>query len=130
VCAGSHREGYGVKIAKRGPVLAGASGNYVFALKFLDWFRDGLPLLAPRMAKDANNYATGVLFLPDDRILSFNDDGWTAVGTRFYAIGSGCEYAYGAMAMGATAEEAVRAAMRFDIYTGGEIQVMKSGGRD
>ncbi|MBB1614517.1 proteasome subunit beta [Pseudomonas sp. UMC65] len=38
------------------------------------------------------------------------------------AIGSGSAYALAAMDMGASAEEAVRAAMRRDIYTGGKIR--------
>lgn len=38
------------------------------------------------------------------------------------AIGSGSAYALAAMDMGASAEEAVRAAMKRDIYTGGMIR--------
>lgn len=38
------------------------------------------------------------------------------------AIGSGAPYALAAMDMGASAEEAVRAAMKRDIYTGGTIR--------
>ena len=37
------------------------------------------------------------------------------------AIGSGAAYALAAMDMGASAEEAVRAAMKRDIYTGGKV---------
>jgi ATP-dependent protease HslVU (ClpYQ) peptidase subunit len=40
------------------------------------------------------------------------------------AIGSGAPYALAAMDMGASAEEAVRAAMKRDIYTGGEVHVL------
>ena len=36
----------------------------------------------------------------------------------FFAFGSGAPYALGAMAMGATAREAVEVASRFDIYCG------------
>lgn len=43
------------------------------------------------------------------------------------AIGSGSPYAMAAMDMGATAEEAVRAAMKRDIYTGGEVHVLVLG---
>lgn len=38
------------------------------------------------------------------------------------AIGSGSPYALAAMDMGASAEEAVRAAMKRDIYTGGQVR--------
>lgn len=40
----------------------------------------------------------------------------------FYAIGSGSDFAMGAMAMGADAKEAVRVAAKFDPYTGGAIK--------
>lgn len=40
------------------------------------------------------------------------------------AIGSGAPYALAAMDMGASAEDAVRAAMKRDIYTGGNIRTI------
>ena len=44
------------------------------------------------------------------------------------AIGSGSPYALAAMDMGASAEDAVRAAMKRDIYTGGRVRVLRIGG--
>lgn len=43
------------------------------------------------------------------------------------AIGSGAPYAIAAMDMGASAEDAVRAAMKRDIYTGGTIRTVIIG---
>jgi len=43
------------------------------------------------------------------------------------AIGSGAPYALAAMDMGASAEDAVRAAMKRDIYTGGTIRTLIIG---
>ena len=40
------------------------------------------------------------------------------------AIGSGAPYALAAMDMGASAEDAVRAAMKRDIYTGGAVRTV------
>jgi hypothetical protein len=40
------------------------------------------------------------------------------------AIGSGAQYAIAAMDMGASAEDAVRAAMKRDIYTGGLVRTL------
>ena len=40
------------------------------------------------------------------------------------AIGSGAQYAIAAMDMGASAAEAVRAAMKRDIYTGGKVTTL------
>ena len=44
------------------------------------------------------------------------------------AIGRGAAYALAAMDMGASAEGAVRAAMKRDIYTGGEIRLFRLTG--
>ena len=41
------------------------------------------------------------------------------------AIGSGSAYALAAMDMGASAEYAVKAAMKRDIYTGGEVRLFR-----
>ena len=41
-----------------------------------------------------------------------------------YALGTGNEYALGALKAGASAEEAVRIACEIDIHSGGEIQVV------
>lgn len=45
----------------------------------------------------------------------------------YYAIGSGAEYALGAMAHGATAREAVEAAAQLDVWTGAPIQFIDTG---
>jgi hypothetical protein len=45
----------------------------------------------------------------------------------FAAFGAGAEVAYGALEVGASAEEAVKAAARRSITTGGLIQVEKAG---
>lgn len=44
---------------------------------------------------------------------------------EFRAIGSGREYAMGAMAAGCSAKEAVKVAATLDIYTGGKIRTHK-----
>lgn len=47
--------------------------------------------------------------------------------TDYISIGSGSAYAYGAMDTGATAEEAVRAAIKRDPISGGRVQVERLG---
>lgn len=47
------------------------------------------------------------------------------VNMPFFAIGSGSDYAMGAMAAGATAEQAIEIASRFDKDTGGGIDTME-----
>lgn len=43
----------------------------------------------------------------------------------FIAIGSGAKVAMAAMEMGASATEAIRIAMKYDVYTGGRIRKIK-----
>jgi len=43
---------------------------------------------------------------------------------EFYAIGSGAKYALGAIFAGATAVEAVEAAIRFDPHCGGDVRTL------
>lgn len=47
---------------------------------------------------------------------------WFDICGEFIADGSGREYALGAFEMGATAEEAIRAAAKYDPATGGDIE--------
>lgn len=49
----------------------------------------------------------------------------TPIEGKFFAVGSGADYAMGAMAMGASAEEAVRIAARYDLNTGGGLTVVE-----
>lgn len=46
---------------------------------------------------------------------------WLHITAPFIALNSGSPYAYGALFQGATAKQAVEAACRFDVYSGGEI---------
>ena len=52
-------------------------------------------------------------------VWTFSHEGnWAKIGVEQWAIGSGADYALGAMAYGATALEAARIAARLDINTG------------
>jgi hypothetical protein len=44
---------------------------------------------------------------------------------KYYAVGSGSSYALGALDVGASAREAMRAAVKRDIMTGGKIRITK-----
>jgi hypothetical protein len=45
--------------------------------------------------------------------------------TGVYATGSGGQLALGALAMGATPEEAIKVASKYDAYTGHGVQVWR-----
>ena len=75
----------------------------------------------PDMEKDA----TAIVVHPDGRVeLHFgrHPDEAFEEQAEFYAIGSGAELALGAMAVGASAVDAVHAAIRFDTCSGGDVK--------
>ncbi len=63
--------------------------------------------------------------MPNGDILFWGGKVWEKIDTPFIAIGSGKKFAYGAMQVGATAREAVRAACKLEKHTGGPVHVVK-----
>lgn len=124
VTINTHRDGYTLKIAKKGPFLAAATGTLARAQAFMDWFRGGLVGHPPPMG-DGETRATGHIFMPDGLIMAYTNLGWLKMRAEYYANGSGCDYAYGAMVTGASAYDAVKAALIHDTASGGEITVLK-----
>jgi len=120
----SHRGASITKIAKRGTVLAAAAGAMPGALRFLDWFRSGMPGDTPDLGDD-KNAAHGFIYTPGHPILRLTIHGWERYEAEYDAHGCGADYALGAMAMGATAEEAVRATLKHECLSGGEITVLR-----
>ncbi len=111
------------KVFQIGPVLLGFSGCLAIGQRFVDWVRAGMRGDAPDMARGGNK--ASAIIVHDGYIVSCDDSGWDRLKAEYYAIGSGRLLALGAMAHGASAEEAVRAAIRHDIYSGGAVQVVK-----
>lgn len=67
----------------------------------------------------------GLLIGGDGQVTSFDPELVAlAIAAPFYAIGSGREFAMGAMAAGETACAAVRIALQFDIYSGGPLDLL------
>lgn len=122
----THRDGYVTKIAKAGPFLACGTGVWPIVVSFLDWFRAGLPEgREPKMEYSKEEGAVCHVFAPSGMILTFSNLGWSWRRAPYYATGSGGDYCYGAMAMGASAEEAVRAALVHETASGGEVQTLR-----
>lgn len=117
------RSGYVSKIAKRGNLLAGVTGNAVICRSLLDWFRSGMIGEPPSAgSKGAGDWSTLNLFGFDGLVLTYGPDGWESVKSEAYANGSGCDYALGAMSAGCDARRAVEIAMMHDTRSGGEVQ--------
>lgn len=126
-CSGNLADLFVAKIAARAGVLAGATGTSAMCMAFRDWFRRGMvgDPPSPVNPADKDDGYTGVIFPGANVVLMWNDAGWLKAEAPYYAAGSGREIALGALAVGASAEEAVRAASRHDTHTGGEITVLR-----
>lgn len=110
------------KVFRKGKVLIGLAGESEPGLIFLDWYGTGKEPPSILIAGDADFtalvltrrglYEYGKYCRPE-KVLE-----------PFYAIGSGCKAALGAMHMGANAQTAVRIACKIDPYSAPPIVVM------
>lgn len=83
---------------------------------------------------DGNIEATAIVLDGDSLMMVAVDDAtglWKSpvLRDRPYAIGSGTPYAFAAMDMGASAEQAVEMAARRDTSTGGKIRAFRMGAK-
>lgn len=68
----------------------------------------------------------GLVLTAKGQIFMFDDyTKWLAVNEPYHAIGSGSDYALGAMALGATTKEAVKIASKHDSYSGMGVKTLK-----
>lgn len=101
--------------------IVGMAGLAADARAYLQWLRGEITGRPPFVDMSA--------MLIDDarRIWIYNDKshGYEQIHTRQWAIGSGCDYALGAMAAGADAVAAVKIASRLDVCTGMGVSVLR-----
>lgn len=104
--------------------LGAAAGAVWIVSEFRDWLNRGQKAWErPKVPDD-----TVVMeFKTDGHIVEYATDGVTETNPArgYFAWGSGADYAYGAMEMGASARRAVEIAMLFDYGTGGDITVLE-----
>jgi hypothetical protein len=132
---GGSRVGHTVKIVRRmscvAPVafdVAGASGCASWGHAFKTWFTKGENGDPPPIAhENQRDDATGVIFRADGSIWVFHSSGRHDLRAPYFAMGSGGSEARGAMQVGASAEDAVRAAMVLDESTYGDVTVLRVG---
>lgn len=66
-----------------------------------------------------------IVVMPDGKVFTFEANVLMPVGGPYVARGSGMDFAYGALAAGASATEAVRIAASLDASTGGGVDVVQ-----
>jgi ATP-dependent protease HslVU (ClpYQ) peptidase subunit len=118
------------KIQRLPNAIIAFSGNISDGLLFVDWWRRGClrdhpPVFRPNGLRDGQGPDFHALVLTADGVSRWWEDlAPEPVLDEFFAIGSGAAAATAAMHMGASAAEAVRIAIKVDIYTGGEVICM------
>jgi ATP-dependent protease HslVU (ClpYQ) peptidase subunit len=97
--------------------IVGFAGSMLDGSKFLSWWRKNWHDEDLRDEIPDGDYEALVLYNTGD-ISLVNQGVEMFIDEPFFAIGSGKEFAMGALAMGATLEQAMRIAARYDNLTG------------
>lgn len=125
VFAGSTVVGKSVKVVRAlDGTLYGACGYSGDAAEFRKWVRDGAVKPMPKIRKTSESESAihVVKAFPNGSVEFISSFGANDFfDTRYYASGSGEDYALGALFMGATAVEAVRATIAHCSTTRGPI---------
>jgi 20S proteasome alpha/beta subunit len=109
------------KIVRRDDgALCGGAGDCAWVQAFHRWFMGGEEGDPPVIEENSK----GLIIKRRKPIEMFEPGGTVEWKPPYLAIGSGKEFALGAMWAGANAIEAVKAAMTFDPGTGGEVMVL------
>jgi hypothetical protein len=111
------------KIAAHHGCLAGASGSAVYCAAFLRWFLASEFGEPPKASTEDGDNA--LIVRPDGTLHLYEEGGWFPSDPPYYAAGSGCDYALGAMFAGADAETAVLAGIEHDPHSGGSVTVLR-----
>jgi ATP-dependent protease HslVU (ClpYQ) peptidase subunit len=105
--------------------LVGFSGSSAFQAGYLNWMRGG----EEPQHKPGEDMKWAIMLVEWPRWVWYRSDSanrWDLFGAMSYwAIGSGCDYALGAMEHGASAREAVRIASRLDNQCGMGLDVVR-----
>ncbi len=109
------------KVRRLAGDIVSCAGNEDQCLEFEAWYEAGRDMAGkPDLEKDFG----ALVLTADGKLFKFYERGTPVeVFDDFIALGSGDEIAMGAMAVGATPEEAVEAACRLNMYTGSPVVV-------
>lgn len=122
ITSGSGRKGRVRKLVRLsdGSIFGGA-GAYQAVLKLRKWAESGFEGNRPTKTADAEC----MIVRPDASVWSLDGQGdpYEVMGD-FHAVGSGGDYALGAMAMGADPLQALKIAADLDAMTSGPFQVL------
>jgi hypothetical protein len=103
--------------------LMATCGDSDMAFSFHKWLEDGENQNALPRIPEKSDFAAIVVY-PNGSVVCFTERFLPQpIIAEFHAMGSGDQLALGAMAMGASAEEAVRVACKFDPWSREPLQI-------
>jgi ATP-dependent protease HslVU (ClpYQ) peptidase subunit len=108
--------------------IGGCSGNAFEVERWKEWFlgeRD--PAKKPQVG---DNFRVMLVCAGKQVYYAMASYEFVFVDVPRFSTGSGADHADGAMAFGATAEQAVKIASQFDIYTGSEVDTLRPLGTE
>jgi hypothetical protein len=106
-----------IAASRDGQIIGGAAGSSPYCAEFLVWIIEDCNGPPPRAAKDGAFGDQGFI-VREGRIEVYEAGGASLVDCDYFAIGTGRCEALGAMFVGACAQDAVRAALKHDSFTG------------
>lgn len=111
---------------KDGTTIGTSTNQPGFAEKFAEWFADGADSNPAEIPIVGEGGFEALVVTAEGDVLFFNDGFYPSgpLDAEFFAIGSGAEYALGAMERGATAEEAVVVAAKYDAWTDAPVMAV------
>lgn len=120
---------YSTKIFREGDMLFGGAGTQTALGALRDWVLGGCKKDAfPAIPCSDGNVPHLWVINRNGTILKFEDSPYPIQYTdKIFAEGSGRDFAYGAMEMGADAVRAVEVAIKFDVHCGGGVDVLTFG---
>lgn len=123
VYLGNIRVGSFQKIVRRDDgALASAAGTTSICERFNEWFVNGCQ--SPFDPKDDDKDFSAIIVHPDGHVQKVGHQGdHFSIRASFYALGFAQDFALGAMAAGASAEDAVRLCLQWHDGCGGTVQV-------
>jgi ATP-dependent protease HslVU (ClpYQ) peptidase subunit len=117
------------KVKRIGDVLLGCAGSTGKIWEFQDWVARGRkPEDCPIFQRDEKEFVEALLIDAQGRCWGYAETPYPfLIENKFWAIGSGREFAMGAMFCGKTAREAVEVACALDTSCGNGIDTLTLG---
>ena len=115
---------FGPKVCKIGSALVGASGSaqILRKIKEIKSHVNILNRISSILDDDEEDHDFDIMVLLCGKKFVFDNSVVPCeIYDEFFAIGSGSSLALGAMSFGASAEEAVRVAIKHNVFCGGEV---------